>query len=349
VAIAVCLFIPLLVTWIGASSRPIFNERYVLNGAPAFYLLASAAVLGIEGGIRRSGRSETRAEASVSGALAANALRIIGVVTGAVLLAAALVSLGHYYADPAYSKSRGWRELAATMARLSDGVPSAEVRLVQNFPDPSLWYYYRGSVAHLVLPPAASDAAGADEETAKLAASGIDRVIFAPQQVDWWDDDGIAEAALANHFSLVAATPVRRWVVQAYTRAPDLLSPVDAHFANGVTLAAAATESRQVAPGGLLVVHLKWVGSEDALSGAGKVTLQLLDPQGALAAQVDLPFGASDVKAPVRSYGILLPQELSPGKYRLIAALYDPARADSARVLTANGADHVELGEVGVQ
>ena len=83
-------------------------------------------------------------------------------MTGAILLVAALVSLGNYYVHPAYSKTRGWRELAATMTRLSGGIPTAEVRLIQNFPDPSLWYYYRGPVAHLVLPPAASDAAGAD-------------------------------------------------------------------------------------------------------------------------------------------------------------------------------------------
>ena len=51
----------------------------------------------------------------------------------------------------------------------------------------------------------------------------------------------------------------------------------------------------------------------------------------------------------MRSYGILLPQELSPGEYRLIAALYDPEWPDSARVLTTNGADHVDLGEVNVQ
>jgi hypothetical protein len=102
-------------------------------------------------------------------------------------------------------------------------------------------------------------------------------------------------------------------------------------------------------PGGLLIAHLRWSSSGGAPSGSDKVTLQLLDSQGALAAQVDLPFGLSELNAPVRSYGILLSQALLPGEYRLIAALYDPAREGNARVLTADGPDHVDLGGVTVQ
>jgi hypothetical protein len=348
-AIAAYLCIPLLATWVGAISRPIFNERYILNGAPAFYLLASAAVLGVETSTRRSGVPETRAAGAGKQALAVRVLGGVGALTGALLLAAALVSLRNYYSVPDYSKSRGWRELATTMARLAEGVPSADARLVQNFPDPSLWYYYRGPVAHLVLPPAASDAASADEEAAELARSGVQRVIFSPQQVEWWDDDEIAETALLNHFTPVASAPAGDRVIQVYARPPDNLLPMDAPFANGLTLAAAGLDSPQVVPGGLLVAHLRWAGSRDALSGSEKITLQLLDSHGALAAQVDLAFGPADFQAPARSYGILLPQELSPGEYRLIAALYDPERADSARVLMANGADRVDLGAVTVQ
>lgn len=69
-----------------------------------------------------------------------------------VIVVSNLFCLQKYYFDPAFSKTRGWRELAATLERWSRGLPAAKVRLVQNFPDPVLWYYYKGDVEHIVLP-----------------------------------------------------------------------------------------------------------------------------------------------------------------------------------------------------
>jgi hypothetical protein len=348
-AAAAYLGIPLLAIGLSAQSRPIFNERYILEGAPAFYLLASVAVLGVGTTTLRLGVSEPRRLASGGQALAVKLLKGIAAVTGAILLVAALISLGNYYANPAFGKTRDWRELATTMTRLSGGIPTADVRLAQNFPDPSLWYYYRGPVAHLVLPPAASDVAGADREVANLAASGVQRVILPAQRAEWWDRDGIAEAALAKYYAPVATIPFGSWSTRVYAAPPAAISPVGVSFVNGVTLAAAIPDSRQLIPGGVLVVHLQWRGPQGGLTGTEKITLQILDSQGALVAQNDLPFGASEIGAPVTSYGILVPQQLSRGRYRLIVALYDPERPDSARFLTTDGTDHVDLGEVYVQ
>jgi hypothetical protein len=346
---AAYLGIPLLAIWLGAQSRPIFNERYILDGAPAFYLLASVAVLGVGTTGLRSRVSEPRRLASGGQAPAVKVLEGIGALTGTILLVAALISLGNYFTDPAYSKTRGWRELATTMTRLSSGIPTAGVRLAQNFPDPSLWYYYRGPVAHLVLPPAASDAAGADREAANLVKAGVQRVILAAQPAEWWDRDGIAEAALAKYYAPVAAIPLGGWSTRVYATPPAAVSPIGVSFANGVTLAAAVPESRQLIPGGVLVVHLRWRDPQDRLTGTEKITLQILDSQGALVAQNDLPLGASEIGAPVTSYAILIPPTLSPGRYRLIVALYDPERPDSGRLLTTTGADHVDLSELYVE
>ena len=45
--------------------------------------------------------------------------------------------------------------------------------MAQNFPDPTLWYYYRGPVEHLVLPPQPNDAASARSAARTLASQGI--------------------------------------------------------------------------------------------------------------------------------------------------------------------------------
>jgi hypothetical protein len=349
VAVAVYLGIPLLAIWISAQSRPIFNERYILDAAPAFYLLASVAVLGLKTTPRRSGAADPRLLASGKQAVALKALKGAAIASGVILLIAALFSLGSYYASPVYSKTRGWRELAAAMTRLSEGIPRPDVRLVQNFPDPSLWYYYTGDVEHLVLPPAALDATGADDEVAGLAASGVRRVILSAQQADWWDGPGIAGSALSKSYAPVAAIPVGNWLIEVYERPPATESQMEVSFTNGVGLAGAVTDSRQLIPGGVFVTHLQWRGSQDALAGSEKITVQVLDSDGALVAQTDLPFGAADMETPVRSYGILVPHELAPGRYRLILAMYDPKQASPARILTADGSDHVDLGEVYVQ
>ena len=48
------------------------------------------------------------------------------------------------------------------------------------------------------------------------------------------------------------------------------------------------------------------------------------------------------------AYGLRLPAELTPGPYRLIGGLYDPGAPGAPRILTAAGADHVELAIVTV-
>jgi hypothetical protein len=327
-----CLAVALGATRFGAVNHPAFDVRYLIAAMPAFYLLLAAAALGSDGEARP---------------------RVLGARwdwLGGTLLAAlsifALVSIGHYYGDVAYSKTRGWRELSTALARLSGGMENERVRLVQNVPDPTPWYYYRGPVAHLVMPPAPSDAAGADDEVAALAASGVQRVILTVQQADWWDGKGIAQAALSKSYAPVATFPVGPALIDVYARPSTSMSPVNVSFENGVILASAEPDSRQLVPGGLLVVHLQWLGRREALTGTEKVTLQILDSAGALVAQTDQAFEASKIGTSPTSYGILVPNELSPGTCRLIVAVYDPDLPGSPRWRTTTGAGYADLGEL---
>jgi uncharacterized membrane protein len=330
-----CLAFALGATRLSAVNHPKLDVRYFITALPAFYLLLAVAALGSKGRIAlRSGRGRWS---------------WMGAVVLTALLLPALISLGHYHGDAVFSKSRGWRELAATLERLSGDLTAERVRLIQNVPDPALWYYYPGPVAHLVLPPAATDVAGADNAVAELAASGVQRVILSAQQADWWDGNGIAQAALSRHYVPMAAFPVGPAVIHVYERPPTSLSPIGVAFANGVTLAAAAPDSRQLVPGGLLVVHLRWLGRQEDLSNTGKITLQILDSAGSLVAQTDQPFEAPESGTRTTSYGILVPGELPRGTYRLSVAVYDPGRPGSPRWLTTTGVDHTDLGELYVQ
>ncbi len=327
------LAVPVLATWYSAQSRPIFNERYLVAGAPPFYLLVAACFAG-----RRFTRTPELLLKSVS--LAALAL----------LVAGAIFSLSQYQTNPAYSKSRGWRELAAALTRLGTGLPDEQVRIAQNFPDPTLWYYYRGPIEHVVLPPAADDRAGAAEAVAQLAGAGIRRVILPAQPATNWDNGEIAATALTARYDNVYGEQVGVWPVSVFAGAPDraIDKVLNAEFENGVILRGVANlDGAPLSRPGLLTPSIFWA-IPDGIENLDnlKVTVQLLDGDGQLVAQQDLPLTAAralDGGAHLRTYGLALPAELAPSVYRLIAGLYDGAAEGAPRVLTTAGADAVEL------
>ncbi len=333
--LALYLGAPVLVTWLSALNRPIFNERYLIAAAPPFYLLLAAAVLGY---------AELRPGLDAPRRLSFGAAALL-----ALLGIGMLASLGRYDTEPAYSKTRGWRELAQAMRVEAGGADASRVRLAQSYPDPVLWYY-TGPVAHLVLPPAANDAAAAQREVASLMEAGIERVVLAVQPDDSWDAQGIAQTALAGSYTLAGTQDVAGWQVETYARPPDALTALDATFENGVTLKGAAIQDEHLEPGELLIVYLMWGGDATGLTGSEKLTLQLLDETGALIAQTDTPFTASnlaaDSAAQPRAYAITLPWELPQGAYRVIAALYDPEQEGAPRIKTRDGADAVTLTTV---
>ncbi|MEZ4767828.1 MAG: glycosyltransferase family 39 protein [Caldilineales bacterium] len=344
--LALYLAVPLLATWISALGRPVFNERYLIAAAPPFFLLIAAAVLGVrelaaptdDQAIGNAPRRAARVDRSLG--WAATAILVL-------VAAGALASLARAYEDPTYSKTIGWRQLAGALDRYSASLPNGDVRVAQNYPDPSLWYYYRGPVDHLVLPPAGNDSTAAALEVAGLADRGVQRIVIALQPSDGWDNSGIAEQALGQRYSLLATAQVAGWPVQVYARPPDTLQPLDETFAHpdggAVRLTGLAIPAQTLLPGDVLDIHLRWDGTDEALDGSEKLTLQLLDAAGRLVAQSDQPLAASDLGAPATTYALSIPWQLPPGEYRLIAALYDPAVPGAPRLLTASGADHVDL------
>ncbi|MFZ1755482.1 MAG: glycosyltransferase family 39 protein [Caldilineaceae bacterium] len=319
--------VPVLATWTSSQSRPIFNERYLIAAAPPFYLLLAVALT-----------SPVRSSQL--------AIRISQFTISILLLLLLSASLSNHFFSPAYSKTRGWRELAVAFERFSAGIPPAQVRLAQNFPDPTIWYYYDGPVEHIVLPPAANDTEGTTAAVSQLAAVGVMRVILPVQPAAWWDNGDIAPTALARQYALTAQLPVGVWPLEIYSRASGEYTPLSAGFVNGLRLTGVAFEPTRITSRGLLVVYLRWDAAAADLRGSKKVFIHLLDSAGQIVGQADAPFQPNRGASESAAYGILLPDSAAIGPYRLIAGLYDPSLPAAPRIGTTDGGDFVELGDL---
>jgi hypothetical protein len=86
-----------------------------------------------------------------------------------------------------------------------------------------------------------------------------------------------------------------------------------------LTLARVTVEPVDLPAGGVLAVHMQWVGAQEGLTGTEKVTLQVLNDQNQMVAQRDEPFTAAAVGAAPGTYGILVPEGVPAGTYRVIA------------------------------
>lgn len=314
--------LPLLAIWLGATMRPVFDERYLAVIAPPIYLLMAAAVGMEHGGLRRVG--------------------LALVVLGVALMAVGFV---RYSTDPAFSKTRGWRELAAELNLFASGAPTATVRLMQNYPDPTLWYYYRGPVAHGVLPPRGNDLAAAHGEVRSLVQAGVTRVLFVAQPSPQWDGDEIGHLALRGEYTPIELGRLHGWELWAYLRPDPQLSESPVAYAQELRLVGTALSGNTVRPGGVAAVTLGWERGASTPERLA-VSVQMLASDGSLIAQNDRPLPRADRQEDV--YGILVPRTLATGEYRLVVAVYPAQEANAPRLRTLAGHDVVEIGRVRV-
>lgn len=133
---------------------------------------------------------------------------------------------------------------------------------------------------------------------------------------------------------------------------------VRARLGNQVRLLTARVSSETARPGGTLAVELTW--QADAPVGELRGFVQLLALDGRLVAGQDgvpgagyLPSTGWQPATPVYDRrGLLLPADLPPGTYRLIAGLYDVANGTRLPVFGTDGGvlgDAVALGTVAIE
>lgn len=314
--------VPFAAIWLSARTRPIFDERYLVTIVPPLYLLAAE---------------------SVHFRLSRRAMNWPAIVPLALVTAAMGLSTVSALTNPVYSKNRGWRELAQQLDKQSAGFAAEDVRLIQNYPDPTLWYYYRGPVAHLVLPPAAHDAVGAALLVDELASAGVRRVVLVDQPSAGWDDEGIARASLEETYTPISQRTLGDWSVVVLER-PGPLMPMAVQYVNGLQLTAASVTPQPAAWGATLAAHLRLDAADAVLSGTEKISVQVVDGRGDLIAQVDAPLAtAIQATGAPSSYGILMPQSVTGAAVTVNLVIYDPAQAEMARILTVEGQDVVKL------
>ncbi len=244
-----------------------------------------------------------------------------------------------------------WQHLAATADRMAGGAPAGQARIIANLADSPLLTSMAPATPAQLIPATANDPASAQAAALSLTEAGISRVVLVDQPSGWWDNGQIARSALSNQFAPIADTKVAVWPITIFERPPAEMPSVDWAFAVSseagaspdLRLAKAAITGSENDPGGVVGVHLAW---DAALTQPDnlKITLQLLDESGNLAAQVDQPFALSTADA-VTSHGLVLPQSLAGGRYRLILALYD-GQSGQRLLIQPDQIDYVELGSV---
>lgn len=327
------LLIPSLCIFLLTRWRPFFRERYLNVIAPGYYLAFALALAAL---------SRLRHGPVLAGA--------VGL---AVLILPAGLSLGHYYFDPAYAKSADWRGLAAYL----EARTGPDDVIVENYPDPTLSYYYRGPAERVVLPHrSAVDRVGvlstnrlATGKTLQQLLAGHRRLWLIPYHSNW-DPNGFVESWLDHHAHKVGEEQVDVFRLVVYEQAePTTVTvqyPALSRLGDGIQwlgydlspeggcrlLLTEKGKAALIAQGpGSCTIHLTLYWHDLELVNADyTVFAHLLGPDGQIVDQQDgQPQGGAfpttawfpgDTIADERT--LVLPSGATPGKYELEVGLY---------------------------
>lgn len=316
--------------------------KFLLMAAPAYLLLLA---LGLDGLHRRLADRWGRRPALITTAAGL-----------ALLVLAAVPVLDRYYHDPTVARD-DYRGIAAYLRSVAG--PADAVILTAPGQSDVFGRYDHGPAPVYPLPttrPLDPDDTLARLETILGNHRRIYAIYWAVAQAD---PTGLIEGTLAARAFKAwdAWVGNLRFVAYAAGAAPamaPLTPPVS--FGDAIFLLAVGQEASPPAPGDIVRVQLQWQATRP-LTTASKVTLQLLDPDDQILAQVDgEPVGGTRPTTtwtpgqPVTDpYGLPIPLATPPGTYRLILAVYDPALGRRLPVSgLAGAADHLLLGAVTV-
>jgi len=263
-------------------------------------------------------------------------------------------SLNNLYFDPAYARD-DYRQIAADIA---SATRPGDIIILNA---PNQWevftYYYRGASVY----PAPY------HPTHKEVEAFLEPLIEHEQQqrifVLYWGDaesdpQRLIETWLAAHAYKSDDGWYGRVRLSTYQAALLPKEPsvaLDARFGESIWLHGCALSGDKFAPGSALPVTLFWE-AQAPITRRYKITIQLLDQDGQLIAQIDTEPGdglaPTDAWEPghtvVDHYGVPLAADLSPGNYTLIVGLYHISTGERLSVFTAGErvGDHLALFDV---
>jgi hypothetical protein len=329
VFVLAAVVLPIFLIWLGAQSRPIFREKYLMPALPAFCLACALAGNEIA---RRFGRAA---------------------LVNVMLLGIFAVPTAAYYRDW-LSLPADWRNLM-TVLRRYDALPAGATHVRINYPDPGFAYYNADRFPFAVMPYAPGNEAVAQGDAAGLSAAGVERVLL--QLVpSFWDDRKIAQTALAQHFVKIDETYTGRWIVQIYGRPMAVHDrAIEGRFASGVSLD--ALWSRLDVRARLVEVQMRWSGDAAGLKQGRKYFIHVArrDDPGALIAQHDGELTEALLSGAPVLFGLRVHEHVSDdalaGEFIVRVGVYDGEREGYPRVPTTSGSDAVEslLEQVGVR
>ncbi|MEW5959435.1 MAG: glycosyltransferase family 39 protein [Chloroflexota bacterium] len=265
----------------------------------------------------------------------------------ASLAGASALALYHYYANPAFGRDN-YRGIVSFIKAVGD--PQDAVILDAEGQQDVFNYYFEQeppvSLPVYPLPrrrPLDKAATLAELQQMAQTADTIYAVYWATQQAD---PDGLIEGWLDRH--LFKATD--RWygnvrlVSYGNLQAAADFSPrpVDYRWGEHIRLTGYALSPSPIIPGDILQVALTWV-TDAPLAENYTVFVQVLDAANHLVGQRDAPPLLPDTSI-ADKHGVFIEPGTPPGRYRVIAGLYN---SDTGQRLAVNtGNDFVELGTV---
>jgi hypothetical protein len=267
-------------------------------------------------------------------------------------------SLPPLYSDPRYQRA-DYRAMAARISQ--DSRPGDAVILNAPNQEEVFRYYFQSATPIYPLPAGLGGDDAATEASVRALLNDSRRIF-----VLFWgeaerDPNRVVERVLDSDTFQAGED---RWYgdvrLAIYTTAQELgpAQTLDAVFGGVIRLETARVSAGRFRPGGanprdVIQVELQWSATA-ALDTRYKVFLQLLRPDGTLAAQRDSEpvngarpttgWGVGEIIAD--RHGLALPPDLAAGSYTLILGLYDPN--SGARLAVGTG-DYRVLGRIEVE
>ena len=319
--LATGVLVPLVLVLAFALRNPDYHERYaIVVTAPLLLLVAGGVGLFDRDFWRRS------VEAPPPGGQR-SFLAPLGTVAVALLLVGANgVALQRLYSDTALHKP----DFRGAAQRILAGLQPGDVVLVDG-PDPKkvfLHYYDGPAPVYEVseLEKASLEEAGQRVQDLTVDARRVWEVLYfhAPAAVQMWLATQAWATDATDHNGI-------RVTLYGLADAAPVMSSLGVDFGPALTLEQAEVNTQTPRPGDLLRVTTRWFVHEPPPEY--KFSLRLQNPAGEVVAGADYvpqnwfaPTNVWLVDRPAADQrGLLLPDDLAPGDYRLTLRLYDPA------------------------
>ena len=332
---------PALAMWALSLLRGAYRAKFLLMGLPGFHILLAAGAIWFGRAVAQLLPRRLRLPAA-------------GVVAAVLLLplgAASAQGWLNYRYEPRY-----WRDDYRAAARFIEAAAGSHSAVILDAPGQSevFSYYYHGAAGVYPLPrQRPPDEAALKRELSALAANH-ERVFALLWATDESDPQRIVETWLdQNAYKGIDAWYGNIRLVSYELPGPLQAQPTEARFGDSIRLLAYARADHAVEPGQALPVELQWLCTQ-AVTARYKVFLQVLDADSNIVGQRDSEpaAGAKPTDAWQAGEQVLdreaVPILLGtpPGKYSLIAGLYDASTG--ARLRLPDGSDHLFLGQVEV-